>query len=378
MRRSLIAESIQAMAAVAAIAAARSEQDPPRQCEIAWNDLITHERHHSQPWASHSPGKEGDDKPRNRQSSVSNTLSVPTVRALAPRARRMVKRRFRVSLAAAAPTARIRIAGIPSPAVRPPSAGPIGTDCGSPSQVAGRVARGAEAADPVGGSLPHYLTLLDPERLVRITMLRPAGHGVREQLASARTPSYPITERFGYRAASSGCCAASWSSAGETAVSPAAGSSATPGGTMAGTASDVGWSQVTTMVCLRQSSHRSRSRSLSEGLSARTAVRTVLRSASRSTSATMLDAASRKVRNSADETNTDRRRHRCSGAALKASRRRCAAGSRRLHRGVERAAVGDERLPRIIMSRSAARATVGLWVTMSRAAPACRCSRSTG
>ena len=43
------------------------EQDPPRQCEIAWNDLITHERHHSQPWASHSPGKEGDDKPRNRQ-----------------------------------------------------------------------------------------------------------------------------------------------------------------------------------------------------------------------------------------------------------------------------------------------------------------------
>ena len=61
MRRSLIAESIQAMAAVAAIAAARGEQDPPRQCEIAWNDLITHERHHSQPWASHSPGKEGDD-----------------------------------------------------------------------------------------------------------------------------------------------------------------------------------------------------------------------------------------------------------------------------------------------------------------------------
>ena len=72
----------------------------------------------------------------------------------------MVKRRFRVSLAAAAPTARIRIAGMPSPAVRPPSAGPIGTDCGSPSQVAGRVARGAEAADPVAGPCP----LPDPAR----------------------------------------------------------------------------------------------------------------------------------------------------------------------------------------------------------------------
>ena len=56
-------------------------------------------------------------------------------------------------------------------------------------QVAGRVARDPEAADPEGGSGSDHLPVLDPERPGCVTQAAARlGHGVGEQFAPAAHP----------------------------------------------------------------------------------------------------------------------------------------------------------------------------------------------